>query len=360
MPRLVFSNVPTASGGVISGNISIGAGSPFGSGGKYEAQVAEIQARIAEAPEGYYDPRGHEAFMRKDELLLEIEHRYYKADDQEVIAKLLTIPQVVNAFAELKRMPQLTARHSQAQRRAQSQRRQNYSAEITLHTKRILADLNAPLIKEYEEQKRQQEIDQAVQIALEQAKKKAQELEMVRPPKVSVFVEPPPEEITVAPPDYVKPEKPPRVSVFVEPPPQTVTVSPPGYVQPEKPPRIDVHDPSTESAFDPFGGLLEGVFGPPTEVITADVELPIEPEPEVITADVELPIEPELEVTTADIELPIEPEPEVTTADIEPPLEQIGKVFGPYPEEEIAPTEERPVKWIPEPFFSFINEVFRR
>jgi len=61
----------------------------------------------------------------------------------------------------------------------------------------------------------------------------------------------------------------------------------------------------------------------------------------ITTDQVEPPIEPELEVTTVDIEPPIEPE--VITADLEE-----------------APTEERPVKWIPEPFFSFINEVFRR
>ena len=75
--------------------------------------------------------------------------------------------------------------------------------------------------------------------------------------------------------------------------------------------------------------------------ITTDVLPPIEPELEVTTDQVEPPIEPELEVTTADIEPPIEPE--VITADLEE-----------------APTEERPVKWIPEPFFSFINEVFRK
>jgi len=166
-----------------------------------------------------------------------------------------------------------------------------------------------------------------------------------KPDRVSVFVEPPPEEVTVAPPEYVKPEKPDRVSVFVEPPPETITVAPPEYEKPEKPDRVDVHDPSTESAFDPFGGLLEGVFGEPTEVTTVDVELPIEPEPEVTTDQVEPPIEPELEVTTADIEPPIEPE--VITADVEV-------------EVEVDPTEERPVKWIPEPFFSFLNEVFRR
>ena len=56
MPRLSFSNVPTKSGGVVSGNISTGAGSPFGAGGKYEAQVRNIKAEIASKPVGYYDP----------------------------------------------------------------------------------------------------------------------------------------------------------------------------------------------------------------------------------------------------------------------------------------------------------------
>ena len=56
MPRLSFQNVPTKSGGVVSGNISTGAGSPFGSGGKYEAQVRSIKAEIASKPVGYYDP----------------------------------------------------------------------------------------------------------------------------------------------------------------------------------------------------------------------------------------------------------------------------------------------------------------
>ena len=56
MARLKFQNVPTKSGGVVSGNISTGAGSPFGSGGKYEAQVRSIKEQIALKPEGFYDP----------------------------------------------------------------------------------------------------------------------------------------------------------------------------------------------------------------------------------------------------------------------------------------------------------------
>jgi len=152
---------------------------------------------------------------------------------------------------------------------------------------------------------------------------------LARPPRVSVFDEPPPEEVTVAPPEYEKPEKPERVSVFVEPPPETVTVAPPGYEKPEKPDRVSVFDPSTEPSqvrVDPFFGLLEGVFGEPTvvtEVTTTDVELPIEPEPEVTTADIDPPIEPEPEVTTTDVEVGPEVEPEVTTSDIIAPGQEV-------------------------------------
>ena len=70
MARLTFQNVPTKSGGVVSGNISTGAGSPFGAGGKFEAQVSHIQAEIAKAPEGFYDPVGWEAFVSKDEIFI--------------------------------------------------------------------------------------------------------------------------------------------------------------------------------------------------------------------------------------------------------------------------------------------------
>ena len=56
---------------------------------------------------------------------------------------------------------------------------------------------------------------------------------------------------------------------------------------------------------------------------------------------------------TGDI-TPIEPEPEITTSQILPPEEQPEIIVTP------TPTEERPVKWIPEPFFSFINEVFSK
>ena len=59
--------------------------------------------------------------------------------------------------------------------------------------------------------------------------------------------------------------RPGRVSVFTSPPPQTVTVIPPSMEAPVKPTRVDVHDPSTEMSFKPFGDILTGVFGEPTQ-----------------------------------------------------------------------------------------------
>ena len=54
-------------------------------------------------------------------------------------------------------------------------------------------------------------------------------------------------------------------SVFRSPPPQTLTVVPPSMEAPVKPTRVDVHDPSTEMSFKPFGDILAGSFGEPTQ-----------------------------------------------------------------------------------------------
>jgi len=56
MARLTFQNVPTKTGGVISGNVSIASGSPFGTGGKHAGTIAHVQSEIAKKPKGYYDP----------------------------------------------------------------------------------------------------------------------------------------------------------------------------------------------------------------------------------------------------------------------------------------------------------------
>jgi len=169
--------------------------------------------------------------------------------------------------------------------------------------------------------------------------------------------------------------RPARESVFVSPPPETVTVAPPGVEAPVKPERVDVHDPSTEMSFKPFGDILAGSFGEPTQQTgvstdpfrTINGELAfLQPEQEVIPQipiEQEVPIVPEetcprscniihiptgivsyegmcscstidryqqdpnyrVEFTTPEPEIPIVPEvpivpePEVTTVEVEPP-----------------------------------------
>jgi len=72
LARLSFQNVPTKSGGVVSGNISTGVGSPFGKGGKYEAQVRSIKEQIALKPEGFYDPPPM-TLWKEENILIESE-----------------------------------------------------------------------------------------------------------------------------------------------------------------------------------------------------------------------------------------------------------------------------------------------
>jgi len=111
----------------------------------------------------------------------------------------------------------------------------------------------------------------------------------------------------------------------------------------------------------------------------------LETEPEVTTVQVEPSIEPEPEVTTVQVEPPIEPEPEpLTWYHVKKPsgsceflnvsqkfvnqMTSQGWIFSlndicyepPTPTPTPTPTEPGQVNWIPEPFFSFINNVFRR
>ena len=52
MARLKFQNVTSPSGGVMSGNVSIASGSPFGSGGKNAGMIAHVHSEIAKKPKG--------------------------------------------------------------------------------------------------------------------------------------------------------------------------------------------------------------------------------------------------------------------------------------------------------------------
>ena len=181
MARLTFSNVPTASGGIISGNISTGAGSPFGAGGKYEAQVSDIKETISQAPEGFYDPVGWDDFLKKEELYSEQLPegvRFYGIDDPEVMDSLLDIPsarQAIEGFAQLRRtqlghLDRVEYYKGITQERIKETlaKKKYYQEQIAFWVDQVLMEKNAPLIQVIEQQERQLEIDQAVKIALEQ------------------------------------------------------------------------------------------------------------------------------------------------------------------------------------------------
>jgi len=176
LARLTFSNVPTASGGVISGNIGTGAGSPFGKGGKYEAQVSDIKATIARAPKGFYDPVGWDDFLRKEELYSEQLPegvRFYGADDPELMEELLEISTARYDMYVIERLGRTNevggvvygnifgdAKHLR--------KRQDHYDSLARTVNHLMMEKNAPAIQAIEQQERQLEIDQAVKLALEQ------------------------------------------------------------------------------------------------------------------------------------------------------------------------------------------------
>ena len=170
MARLTFSNVPTASGGVISGNISTGAGSPFGKGGQFEAQVADIKATIANAPEGTYDPQYWDQFLELDpeEFPEGFGDQFIPSDDPEILSALYDIPTARSAMERLANQPAYNPRWSQEQRNMILQRKRESQSVIALNVNQLMMQKNAPLIQAVKEQQRQKEIDQAVQLAMEQ------------------------------------------------------------------------------------------------------------------------------------------------------------------------------------------------
>jgi len=179
MARLIFSNVPTATGGVISGNIGVGAGSPFGEGGKYEAQVANIKATIAKAPKGFYDPVGWDDFLRKEELYsdqLPEGVRFYGADSPEIMEELLQISTArydMYAIDRLSRTNEIGGRvyGSLFNDAGHRKKRQDHYDSLAITVNHLMMKKNAPLIQAIEQQERQLEIDQAVKIAHEQRRR---------------------------------------------------------------------------------------------------------------------------------------------------------------------------------------------
>ena len=170
LARLTFQNVPTKSGGVVSGNISTGAGSPFGSGGKYEKQIANIKAEIAKKPIGYYDPPPN---------------TLWKGNNPVIEAKLEDDPAVQKARERLKN---LIGTYDPSHPRASNLGRYGSPGEIFVMEQkinqqykiisdireRLTAEKNAPIIQAQQEQEareadliRKLEIELAVQQALE-------------------------------------------------------------------------------------------------------------------------------------------------------------------------------------------------
>jgi len=169
LARLTFSNVPTKSGGVVSGNISTGAGSPFGKGGQFASQVADIKATIAKAPEGTYDPQYWDQFLELDpeEFPEGFGDQFVPSDDPDILRDLYNIPSARMAMEKLANQPAHNYRWSQAQRNMVAKEKREHETTIALYVNQLMMQKNAPLIKAVEQHQRQKEIDQAVQRVLD-------------------------------------------------------------------------------------------------------------------------------------------------------------------------------------------------
>ena len=167
MARLVFSNVPS-NGGVVSGNISTGAGSPFGSGGKYESQVAHIKAEIAKKPAGYYDPPPN-TLWKGENIAIEFEANPVVINARKKILQLYKVYDPYHPLASS------LGRYGTAGDKFAHEQLIKHQEKIIddIHTN-LLAEKNAPVIKAQLEQQaieadleRRLEIELAVQQALE-------------------------------------------------------------------------------------------------------------------------------------------------------------------------------------------------
>ena len=147
MARLSFQNVPTKSGGVVSGNISTGAGSPFGSGGKYEAQVAGIKAEIAKKPEGYYDPPPNVLWDEENPVIrTEIEEVPKVMEAREILGNLYATQKTYN-FSRFS---------SEGEKLAMQFKIDKQNKIIDDHYNQVLAEKNAPILQAREDQKAQE------------------------------------------------------------------------------------------------------------------------------------------------------------------------------------------------------------
>ena len=165
MARLSFQNVPTKSGGVVSGNISTGVGSPFGSGGKYEAQVRSIKEQIALKPEGFYDPPPM-TLWKEENILIESEVEDHPAvkKAKETLGNLIGVQKSYNH-------QRFTSRMEKAFLQSEIDEQNKIIDDIRA---KITAEKNAPMIKAQQEQEAREaelirifEIELAVQRILD-------------------------------------------------------------------------------------------------------------------------------------------------------------------------------------------------
>jgi len=165
LARLTFQNVPTKSGGVVSGNISTGAGSPFGAGGKYEAQVRSIKEQIALMPEGFYDPPPM-TLWKESNLLIESELE----DHPEVKKAKETLGNLIGVQKSYNHQ-RFTSRMEKAFLQSEIDEQNKIIDDIRA---KITAEKNAPMIKAQQEQEAREaelirifEIELAVQRILD-------------------------------------------------------------------------------------------------------------------------------------------------------------------------------------------------
>ena len=137
-----------------------------------QQMYADIKATIAKAPEGTYDPKFWDQFLELDPEQIPQGFRFIPSDDPVILSELYKIPTVVNALNKLydPYVPECVKRGrcSQAQKQAINKEKKEHNTTVAIHVNRLMMEKNAPLIKAVEEQQRQREIDQAVQLAMEQ------------------------------------------------------------------------------------------------------------------------------------------------------------------------------------------------
>ena len=135
-----------------------------------QQMYADIKKTVESAPEGTYDPQYWNQFLALEPYEIPKNIQFIRSDDPEILSALYKIPSAVSAMEYLATVPycQKKGKCSQAQKNAIIKEKRIHQTTVALNVNRLMMEKNAPLIKALEEQQRQKEIDQAVQLAMEQ------------------------------------------------------------------------------------------------------------------------------------------------------------------------------------------------